>query len=158
MLSLNVVPTVSDGEVVESREDVRRPASGSPVSACVGHARRDPGAARYVARLPGADGRRAEPRELAPPRVGARRRGVRRPATGAYLRPALHVRQRRARRRRDRVRARPDHGHQRADDRAHDDALLDGATAGIASRLDAFGAEQDRREIEAGCGGCRDGS
>jgi integrase len=47
-----------------------------------------------------------------------------------------------------RIRARPDHGHEHAHDRTVLGALLDGAGAGIASRLDAFdqGTDHARRE------------
>ena len=60
----------------------------------------------------------SRPRQLPSPRVGCRRRGVRHRDPGADLRPALDLRLHRARRRLDRVRARPCYGDEHADDRA----------------------------------------
>ncbi len=62
--------------------------------------------------------RAAEHGQLASSRVGAGDRSGRDHAAREDLRSALDVRQRRAQGGRERVRAREDHGHQRADDRA----------------------------------------
>ena len=75
--SLTVRRTVSSGEVVELGKTTgsRRQVPLSPRA--LDGARRDPAAARHAAAVPGRAGRAAQPRQLAPPRVGARHRGVR---------------------------------------------------------------------------------
>lgn len=89
--ALNVRRTVSDGGLVDlgktsgSRRQV--PLSRRALAAL--DALRRGSTPRSSSPL---HGRGPTARQLAPPRVGARRRGVRRAATGADLRPPLHVR------------------------------------------------------------------
>jgi integrase len=78
---VNVRRTVSSREVVELG---KTPPSAAD-RARDGRARRHPAQARQPARVSGTARRCAEPRQLAPPGVGARDRGRRGPAAGADL-------------------------------------------------------------------------
>ena len=77
--SLTVRRTVSERRGRRARQD-QRAAAGRCRSRARALAALDalPAAARHAAAVPGARGRAAEPRQLPPPRVGARDRGVRR--------------------------------------------------------------------------------
>ena len=115
---LNVRRTVSSGEVVElgktggSRRQV--PLSGRALDALDA----PPAQLDSTLLFPAPRGGTLEPRPFSVARVVARDRGVRRPPARPDLRPALDLRLRRARGRRRRPRAGPDHRNLRPHDRA----------------------------------------
>ena len=115
---VHVRRSVSSGEVVDLGKTERSTSAGAVVAVGRGRPRRHPAPARYAARVPRRARRRAQPRQLAAPRVGARRRGRRDSQARAHLRPALDLRQQRPRGRYRRVRAGQGHGHVARDDRA----------------------------------------
>jgi hypothetical protein len=125
-------------------QDLGRAPPGAALAPRARRARRDPAAARHAADLPGAAGRPVEPRQLAPALVGAGDRGLGRP------RPA-RIYDLRATFASDALAAsvsvfelaRVMGTSVRMIER-HYGALLDGAGAGIAGRLDALDAERDQ--------------
>jgi hypothetical protein len=115
---LRVRRSVSSGQVVDLGK-TSRSRRQVPLSARAARGPRSGTApTRYPAALSGHARWGAEPRQLAPPRLGACHRGVCREAPGEDLRHAVDIRLRRARGRRVGVRARADHGHIDRDDRA----------------------------------------
>ena len=95
-----------------ARQDERESPTGAALAAA--HSPRSTSSRRGSTRrcsVPGARRRAAQPRQLPPARVGAGDRGVGRRQACTNLRPTLDVRVERARRRRDRVRARASDGH-----------------------------------------------
>ncbi len=97
-------------------KDHSQPTPGAALEACPGRARGAATPARHATSLPGTARRAPEPRYLPSPRVGPRHRGLGSPEAGAHLRPQEHVRLERSRSWHLGVRARANHGHERADD------------------------------------------
>lgn len=124
-----------------ARQDDREPPTSAAVPPGPCRARRAPAEARHAAPIPRARRRAPEPRQLPPARVGAGRRGVRRGDAGAHLRPPLDVRLERARRGVTVFELARIMGTSVRMIERHYGALLDGAGAAIAGRLDALEAE-----------------
>ena len=143
--SLNVRRTVSQRRGGGAGQDDPPPPAGAALAACARRARRDPAAARHAAPVPGRRGRAVRPRQLPPPRVGAGDRGVRRrtPARIYDLRSTFA---------RNALAAgvivfelARIMGTSVPMIERHYGALLDGAGADIARRLDAFEDASGRR-------------
>ena len=115
---LNVRRTVSSGEVVGLAKTDRSRRQVPLSSRALDALDRLPPRLDTPLLFPATRGGVLNPRQFPSPCMGASDRGRRHLETGSYLRPALDLRLRRARRWSADLHARPDHGHKRAHDRA----------------------------------------